>query len=162
MLTFGIGYPPLSVLLLVSITLQTLTLQIGIHYHRLQAVNYPELYKVWTKILEIEVTGLEKQLTRTLSLSLMLSTLFILFFILDMTWNLHNTSTYVVLPLLFIIFSMAIIHSIPRYYHNVNWNGLVSPQLIELVSMKPRESIEWPVRMTMVVNESVDNPLNKE
>ena len=143
LVTFGIGYPPLAIILMISITLQTIILQISIHYHYNQAIQHADLYKAWSKVLDIETNGLNKQLTRTLSLSIILSSLFILVFILDMTWNHHTTNTFILLPLLFMIMTGVIIFIRPTAYaiNNSNWGTWRSVltwnmKFIELVTLR--------------------------
>ena len=103
LLTFGVAYPLLALLLLISVTLQTLVLQVSIHNHYLQVLDHPSLYKAWNKVLEIETKGFANLLSSTLRPSIALSSVFMVFFIIDMTWNEHTDQLYYVLPMVFIL-----------------------------------------------------------
>ena len=103
LLTFGIAYPLLAVVLLISVTLQTTALQVGFHYHYLQTVNHPTLLKAWNKVLELETVHLNVLLSRTLNPSILLSSLFMVFFLVDLTWDNHSSQSYFILPMIFMV-----------------------------------------------------------
>ena len=109
LLTFGITYPPIALLLLISITLQTISLQIGLHFHYIQTINHASLHKAWNKVLDIETKQLVELLSSTLNLYIGLSSLFMTFFIVDMTWYEHASRRYYLLPFLFMIFVIIIL-----------------------------------------------------
>ena len=114
LLTFGIGYPILGVVILISLTIQTLVLQFGIRYHYLQIFNNASLYKACNKVLEIETRKLHRLLSSSLKFSIILSSLLVLVFIVDMTWSDQN-SNYFLLPLLFMIMVILLLLAIPYW-----------------------------------------------
>ena len=103
LLTFGLAYPPLAVLLLISVTLQTLALQMCVHSHYQQVVNDQELYKLWNEILDLEMNQFNLTSFGSTVSAFILSSVFIGFFIIDMTFNSSSSSVLViVLPILLV------------------------------------------------------------
>ena len=117
LLTFGLAYPPLAILLLISISMQTIVLQVSIHYHYLQVVYNAFLYKAWSKVLEIELSDLSSQLSGTLTLSIRLSSVFVSFFLVDIISSDRNASypdTVIIVPVVFILCTGLILAIVSR------------------------------------------------
>ena len=163
LLTFGIGYPPLAVILFISITLQTLVLQLGIHYHYLQSEKHPVLYKAWNKVLEIEIQNFGTYLSETLYLSIVLSSLFVTAFIMDMSWEQNTSSGYFILPVIFIFMTGLILLLVPYIYKVDNpylrsLSSSLSSIFIELTNIRNR-IVVWPVRPNNNIKDDVLNPV---
>ena len=170
LLTFGVGYPPLALLLLLSIVLQTLALQIGLHYHYLQVNKNPTMHDAWNKVVHIEISDLGILLTDTLNLSVVLSCLFILLFILDMTWNKHSSKDYVLLPIVYVlcIFGLIrVLHNWLTYRSNAidaqaaNRRNVGNDSIID--QFESNSKAQWPakgIEMNAIVNPMSNDSMN--
>ena len=169
LVTFGLGYPPLAVLLLLSVTLQTLSLQLCVNNHYHQVVNNKELYDVWSKIVAIELRDLYIELSTSSSLSFLLSSLFVGFFVIDMTFN-SNQIAVIILPIF--MFTSTMLLLILFHYSSTIGQLNIPGNDISMINMNPQptntdtceanantcEAKE--VHSMSTTQECVENPLN--
>ena len=86
LLTFGIAYPLLALVLLINVSLNTLVLQLSIYYHSKQiAALSKECQGIWRKVLMDEVTVLHKVILGSRTVIFLFSCLFVCFAIFEMT-----------------------------------------------------------------------------
>ena len=147
LLTFGLGYPPLALLLLLSLTVQTLVLQLCIHNHYQQVVNDKELLRDWNQMLRFEMQYLYEILSGSSSLSFILSSLFVGFFVIDMTYNSNNVSVEV-LPIVLVGCTILILVIYQCYPHVPT----VSYSLSSTLSTSVISMIDWSGRSTHRLN----------
>ena len=107
LLTFGLGYPPLAALILVSSAVQTIVLQLCIRNHYLQVNHDESLFDVWNQVLEHEIRDLNLIFSGSKVLSFVMSSLFVSFFIVDMTIN-ENTLCAILLPIILVLATLLI------------------------------------------------------
>jgi hypothetical protein len=105
-MTFGLAYPPLAIVLMVCLVLQTIIMQVCIHLHREQMREMPRLYHQWNDIFTEEVLLTGKILFGRRPFVYVFAVLFISFFLVDNTIN----SNYVVaIAVPFIMCSVVIV-----------------------------------------------------
>ena len=117
--------------------MQTIVLQVSIHYHYLQVVDNAFLYKAWSEVLDIELSDLPSQLLGTLYLSISLSSVFVSFFLVDMILSDRNASypdTVITVPVVFILCTGLVLVMVPRC-HNIEFSVY---SLVELAVLQTR------------------------
>ena len=129
LLTFGMGYPPLAALILVSSAMQTLVLQLCVRSHYLQVQHDESLYVVWNQVLEHEVRDISAILSGSKALSFVMSSLFVSFFIVDMTINV-NISYTIALPIILMTITAFVCNWKCEVDHNINVLSLTTDDLI--------------------------------
>ena len=120
LLTFGVCYPPLAMLLLICITLQSLALQVCIHHHFIQVTGKGVLFETWSKVLAEEIQDFYTALSGATNMSFALCSMTISLFLVDMTYKMsyagNNSYLYVILPILLFTFtSLVLLFS--KYHH---------------------------------------------
>lgn len=103
MLTFGLAYPPLAVVLALYIVASTLVLQLCVHEHRVQIVNLnnPKIEYLWSEILSFEIRDVHKIVFGSRTLMVVCSSLYMFIFLLDMAYNLNSIVLYCLLLFMF-------------------------------------------------------------
>ena len=97
LVTFGLAYPPLAVVLVVCLVLQTIITQVCIHLHREQMRLMPKLYHQWHDIFTEEVLLTGKILFGRRPFIYVFAVLFISFFLVDNTIN-TNYAAAIAIP----------------------------------------------------------------
>lgn len=89
MLTFGLAYPPLAVMVCIFIVTSSLVLQVSVHSHFIQLVQLstllPGVSGVWEEIMSLEFVDVPEILFSSLNAAFVCSALFVGAFIVDMT-----------------------------------------------------------------------------
>ena len=87
LLTFGVAYPPLAVIILLCVTFQTISVQLCMHYHHLQVRHSEEWLALWQQIVQHDIEEVTAVLFNYNSyyLACLLCALFVSCFLIDMT-----------------------------------------------------------------------------
>jgi len=103
LLTFGLAYPPLAVVLVLHIIASTLVLQLCIHHHRIQigSLNRKRVDYLWSEILQAEMRDMHRIVFGSRTLMVLCSYVFICLFLFDMCIMTNRTVFYTLAVLLF-------------------------------------------------------------
>ena len=104
MLTFGLAYPPLALVILISLFLQTLSIQLCLHFHYDEVKDNPSLYIEWQSQWMSELTLVEAVLFDCFMwyMAILFSCMFVCCFMIDMTLS-SNHMLAVLLPLVLLV-----------------------------------------------------------
>ena len=140
--TFGLAYPPLAVIILLAIFLRMLSIQSCMHSHMIQlmsieSVDKPESGKdglsVWHRIIDHDLSDLEYMLYdgKSHRWAYILSCIFVCGFILDMVYTL-NVVAEIVLPCVIVLVACGIL-----WYQHTN-------TVLSVIHIKLPSVPEWP------------------
>ena len=93
LLTFGVAYPPLSIIIFVDLVLLSLLRQLCIHKHLEQLEHLPDMLKQWDIGFEIEMDHLITTLFNPKPVTSTLTAMFISLFVFDMITGSGEPST---------------------------------------------------------------------
>ena len=86
LLTFGLAYPPLAVILLANLALTTLAFQLSLYVHSKQVVDLSEeCFEIWLRICEDEICDMHKIIYGSRAVIYVFSAFFACFAIYDIT-----------------------------------------------------------------------------
>ena len=170
-LTFGVAYPPLSIVLFAELALASLFQQVCIHKHlqQLQGDPDPERLKQWSKGMEIEMGQLMSILANPKPVTSFLIALFFFLFLYDMitsSGDHHGMASIFCGALVGWGFLVSVLY----YYYEEKLRAkamllgkrarTMSTQALELVGVEKLgsgdESLEWPRQQQEVTNPIVN------
>ena len=115
--TFGLAYPPLAVMILVSVTMQSISVQLSVHYHHRQVMTHDaEWASLWNEIMQLELEDLPTILFdyKSYYLAFLSCSVFVSCFLVDMTIS-TNSMLSILLPCVLIVCV-----SVRLYTHSVS------------------------------------------
>jgi len=145
LLSFGMAYPPLAIMLLLNVVLTTLVKQICLHYHQQQIQALPECFAVWDAILTYELKDVRGILFSSRSFIVFFSTCFVGFFIFAMVSGIDTTLT------IFLITFMICMGYASRIVCRIIWTHF--PNVVYGSKSSVDDDIELP-SVTLVNNDS--------
>ena len=105
LLTYGVGYPPLALMITIAIVLQTIVLQVSIHLHFLQVRNNTKLFRKWSKLVQFDMQDVYLVLFdyKPTYLLCIVSAIFLSSFLIDMVF-VTNRMLSRLLPLALVLY----------------------------------------------------------
>ena len=104
LLSFGVTYAPLAIMLLLNITLTTLAFQLSIYYHSEQIKSLPpECLSPWCAILTAEVCDMHKIIFGSRTAIYIFSSMFVTFGLYDMAEILNFPLTISLMCMVFLV-----------------------------------------------------------
>mgnify|MGYP003386367858 CR=1 FL=1 len=105
--SFGLAYPPLAVMLLISVVTSTLVLQLCVHLHHQQVSSLPEssdCIGAWNEVLIYEMWKIDRILLGSYDYLILFSNIFLSMFLCDMAG--YSVETIVLVLMLLISLSL--------------------------------------------------------
>lgn len=106
LVSFGFGYPPLGVILVLNIIITTLSLQLCLHFHHAQAAAIPGALKLWELIVSYELVDIYDIMLGGRNFLVILSVLFVSIFVFDMSSSSDPSLPPIMLSALFTVITI--------------------------------------------------------
>ena len=141
LVTFGVAYSPLAVMLMVNITFTTLAFQLSIYYHseQIQALS-SECTDAWYKVLVDEIKDMHKIIFGSRTAIYIFSSMFVSFGIFEMVAT-RDFGLSLTLMILMVVLTAVGANSL-KYYRRVNFNRAREIAKMEQLLVEKQQSIE--------------------
>lgn len=130
LVTFGLAYPPLAVIISMYLISLTLSMQLCLHYHYLQVTSLgkqdPVLVVLWDRIVDIELKSVNDIIFGINQSAALLCALFFGMFFVDMTYTWVTSLTVVLVTIVIICIRI--------YWDNWDGNKYINPDRSSSVS----------------------------